>query len=471
MSLIMELHEKIHFFENKKELLDFKLGCQNVPVWPLVRLNIIISCIDKRVYAYRERKRGQMKKRVNKLKEFTIKNPFFSLPKDVIYIGFPNDDMLRHEDGLIYDERIKAYMDINHRSSMLVSVITKDEFKYAYQNWKSDYFIHYMANKKENKDDIKMANEFIKYLKNNFPLEIDSTLSKSIFNTIMQYSKWLPGYVKICKMYLKIVKPSLVIECDGCYMSLLYVAMNLACNSLNIPTAEIQHAWEGKTTHAHYWGNSIVKNSDCKRIFPDYFLTMGKYWNTRVNVPSKKLVVGTHRKYHWDMEQKNENILICLASTYETYVELVSTIINSTGLNTKVYLRIHPSENTKNVRNLFNKFMENSRFEFANENKLEFYFDQCRYLVSCGSTVIYEALTCGKVVFVPKDILYEWYDLDSIKDKIHLLQEPRQFIELWNKRDELPIKAYNDFYDMNYEKLYGGFVNNMIRRKKRIGRI
>lgn len=77
MSLIMELHEKIHFFENKKELLDFKLGCQNVPVWPLVRLNIIISCIDKRVYAYRERKRGQMKKRVNKLKEFTIKNPFF----------------------------------------------------------------------------------------------------------------------------------------------------------------------------------------------------------------------------------------------------------------------------------------------------------------------------------------------------------------------------------------------------------
>ena len=469
MNTIMELHEKIHNFENSKQLLEYKLGFQNVPVWPLVRVSIVISCIDKKVAVFRARKREQMTERENELKEFTIRNPFFSLPKDVIYIGFPNDDMLRHEDGLIYDERIKAYMDVNQKSSMLVSVITKDEFEYAYQNWRSDYFIHYLARKKEkeSKDDLKMANEFIRYLKNNFPLEIDSALSKTIFNTIMEYSRWLSGYVETWKKYLKIVRPSLVVECDGCYMSILYVAMNLACNNLNIPTAEIQHAWEGKTSHAHYWGEAIIRNNDCKRIFPDYFFTMGKYWNTQVNVPSKKIVIGTHRKYYRSIERKDSNVLICLSGAYETYVDLVETIINSTDLNTKVYLRIHPIENTQKIRNLFSKFETSNRFQFANEKKLEFYFEQCTYVVSSGSTVIYEALTCGKVVFVPKDIMYEWYGLDSIKDKIYLLQDPQQFKELWNRRHELKMKVYNDFYDMNYKRLYGGFINRMKKRKRK----
>ncbi len=468
MNTIVELYEQIHKFENNKQLLEYKLRFQDVPVWPLVRVSIVISCIDKKVGTYRERKREQMAERANELEEFTTRNPFFSLPKDVIYIGFPNDDMLRHEDGLIYDERIKAYMDVNQKSSMLVSVISKDEFDYAYQNWKSDYFIHYLAHKKEKgcKDDHKMASEFIRYLKNNFPLEIDDALSKTIFNTIIHYSRWLSGYVEAWKVYLKIVRPSLVIECDGCYMGILHVAMNLACNDLNIPTAEIQHAWEGKTSHAHYWGEAIIRNGDCKRIFPSYFLTMGKYWNTQVNVPSKKIVVGTHRKYYFKVEQKNENILICLTGVYEIYVDLVEAIINNTGLNTRIYLRLHPTENTKKVRNLFGKFGASNRFQFANEKKLDFYFEQCTYVVSCGSTVIYEALTCGKVVFVPKDIMYECYGLDSIKDKIYLLQEPQMFKELWSRRHELPMKAYNDFYDMNYKKLYGEFINKMRKRKR-----
>lgn len=472
MDAPIDLYEKLHVFEDNKELLEFTLEYYNIPMWLLVRTHIMIECINKRIGVYSKVKNRNLIIRKNECKEMTVKNPMLSLPKEIVYAGFPNTYMLEHEEGKFYDERIMPYVKISKNSSMLVSVLTNDKFEYDYPNWKSDYFIHYLAHRKENiyENDVQKIEEFVKYIKEKLPFEINNNIIKMIFNTVIYYSKSLPGYVETWKLYLKIVKPKLVVICECCYMGVSAVGLTLACKDLKIPTAEIQHASEAKTSLAHYWGDEIMRNRNCKRVFPDYFLTFGKYWNDYIHLPSKKVVVGTHRKYNIEIQNKNinENVLICLSINCKQYINVVEHIVANTGLETNIYLRLHPLENTENNKLIFKKYNQNDRFEFANDKNLEYYFDNCKYIISSGSTVIYEALTCGKIVFVPKDQSYNHSGMDIIKDKIYSFETIQQFKKLWDKRATFPMKVYNDFYEMDYERLYTEFIKKVTKKQKKL---
>ena len=245
-------------------------------------------------------------------------------------------------------------------------------------------------------------------------------------------------------------------------MGFLQVASNLACRDLHISTAEIQHALEVRNSKAHHWGDAIIRSRSCQKIFPDYFLMYGKYWSDAVALPSKKVVIGTHRKYRVNIGKRNDNVLICLSMSNEKYNELIEWVLNNTDINTKVYLRLHPLENTEKDRSIFAKFKASDRFEFANEKKLEYYLMKCTYVISTGSTVIYEALTCGNIVFVPRDELYYYTNVNFIEDKIYSFQTFQELDKIWKRRNEIPTTAYDDFYDMNYKELYGRFIENMI---------
>ena len=111
--------------------------------------------------------------------------------------------MSSHEDGLVYDERIMPYMQLNRKSCMLISHPNLD-VKYAYNNWKSDYAIHQFALKQisTSKKDARTAKELFKYIENELSIDINKELFQELLNNIMVYSKYLAGYVKACKQYL-----------------------------------------------------------------------------------------------------------------------------------------------------------------------------------------------------------------------------------------------------------------------------
>ena len=52
MDAPIDLYEKLHVFEDNKELLEFTLEYYNIPMWLLVRTHIMIECIDKRTGVY-----------------------------------------------------------------------------------------------------------------------------------------------------------------------------------------------------------------------------------------------------------------------------------------------------------------------------------------------------------------------------------------------------------------------------------
>lgn len=471
MSRMSELHEKIHVFDNSRELLNYKLRFGNVPMWLLVRLTIILECIDKHEGYCVENYVEKSKKQGNVVFGFTLKNPFISRPTDVLFAGFSDSLMTKHEGELLYNDMTKAYMDIYKNSRIIIANANERNPNYAYSDWKSDYCISWLAaslvkhKKKAAEEDVKIAKAFIRYIKAEFPIEIDGRTLQQIYNIIISASECLPFYAAVWKQCFKICRPKLVVQHCASYMDFNNLAIKLACRDLNIPTAEIQHAWEDKNSHAHYWGKAVVENADCKKLFPDYFLMSGQYWFDAVSLPSKKVIIGTYKKYRINVKRKNENVLICLAGNYKYYMDLIEWLIDNTSMDAKIFLRLHPLENNAKVRALFKKYISNGDITFANEKTLEHYLGNCTYVVTCGSTVVFDALTCGNIVFVPKDVSYEIYNLDTISDKIYSFTSLDELGEIWNRRSEISMRAYDDFYDMNYKALYRRFIESLIGKR------
>lgn len=145
MSRMSELHEKIHVFDNSRELLNYKLRFGNVPMWLLVRLTIILECIDKHEGYCVENYVEKSKKQGNVVFGFTMKNPFISRPTDVLFAGFSDSLMTKHEGELLYNDMTKAYMDIYKNSRIIIANANERNPNYAYSDWKSDYCISWLA--------------------------------------------------------------------------------------------------------------------------------------------------------------------------------------------------------------------------------------------------------------------------------------------------------------------------------------
>ena len=465
ISKFAEEWDNLFKFEDRSELLESALEYQNIPMWPLIRNQVIVYGIRAKYNLNTPIRNKNYHSERNIAREVLHRNPFFSVHKDVVYVGFPSSNFTSNDTGVFYDERIKKYYDVIKNSSMILSVSDHVGAKYGYKNWKSDYVVNELAQKKkkESTKDVQTLKRFVRFLDDFCPVKIDTELKKIIYQQIMVFSKYLEGYVRAWKLYLKIVRPKLVIEYCGCFMGISNVAMNLACYDMDIPTSDIQVCWIGRKNHSHYCGKAILESSICKKIYPDYFLTWGKYWETKVHNPCKTVIIGTHRKYN--KSQKNNNILICLGLYYEAYVKYVDWVMEHSDSDVEIYLRLHPKENIASVRAIFSAFQNDKRFHFANDNDLQYYLDKCTYFITNGSTVVFEALACGKKVFVIEDASYDMYDLYDIADRIYHFKTIEEFEELWLHRESMSMKIYNDFFDMNYEKLLKKFIQRISMKK------
>lgn len=465
MNELTSKFDKFFEFENNDKLLDFTLEYRNIPIWPLVRNQVIIHGILPEDYLNKHTMDIKGKS-VKYIKKMTVRNPFFSTHKDIVYVGFPCDNFCSYENGKVYDERVKAYVDLFRSSCMIVSGTNFDETECGYKNWKLDYaLIEFSQNRKcKSEKDALVLKKFMKFLEAECPAKISSALKNIIFNVISSYSLYLQNYVEAWKIYLQIVKPRLVVEYCGCFMGLSTVAMNIACADKKIPTADIQVCYIGKNMHSYNCGSAITQSKICKIMYPDYVLTWGRYYQNVINSPCQFVTIGTHRRYKF-VKERNKNVLICLTDKYEDYLEHMDYIMNQIDRDAKVYLRLHPKYNTANNRNLYRKYEKDNRFFFANDKELEYYLNKCTYVFCTSSTVIFESLACGKIVLTPRDDYYEFYNLENIEDRIHVFDTVEQFEELWEMRESIPMKVYNDFFDMNYKKLFKKFVKEVTNGK------
>lgn len=471
MTELEQRYEQMYEFENSSQLYDFRFEDTGIPMWMYIRANYINNVTDRELYNQckhiwnHDRRNGNtMTKSI--FKKYITKNPFLSHKKDILFAFWGYSELRVHNDGFVYEDFIMPFLKMfpDNTTTLMSGNILKDyEMDCAHPNWKMDDVFtdilrcvgHLKRNKEISKADKKNIKGLISFLNHNCPLQTDENLRKEIASCLESISCNSMQMIKICERYLKIVKPKVVVICCASYPSLLRTSMILACRNQKIVTAELQHGLTSRY-HANYqYCDYILNHIECCKMLPDYYLTFGNYWSSNVKIPPKCSVIGYAKTVIKDTVPNNNKILFCASVNFDRYIDFLDRVIPDSDI--EIYFRFHPCYISKKQRDKFKKFLKYSNFFEADEHDLSFYMKDCRYVIVDGSTVCYEALFMGRIVFAFESQLNITAGINRLQD-VYLINNADDFMDLWNERDKLQAKCHEEFFDLNYKQNYIRFL-------------
>lgn len=459
--------DEIYEFENSEELLSFRFKDTGIPMWMFIRSPLIRSTAYVEMgitYAAENRKRRPQSKKKTSIDKYLFRNPFFTSKKDIVWAFFLYVTSIVHHDGKVYDDLVMPFMNmLPKRGTTIMSGTGTDvqESVCNHPNWKRDNIFGDILGRTKSrticKEDRENINKLLCYISERFPMKADSKINKQMKASLYYIALNHKTLISLCECYLKIVRPKLVIISHGSYEFSLNSAMIIASRKRGITTAEFQHAWVGKNHENFYYGDSIVKDDYCKRVLPDYLLTMGRFWNSRVNIPQKIFTIGYARVIEKSAVPLNDNILFAASICYEQYEELLSNVLPYINSDAKIYFRLHPEEAVPATIKRFEKYQRYGCFEMANEKDFSYYIKKCRYVIVDGSTVGYEALCLGRIVFNLDNAVSKYYGINEL-DCVRKFRTGEEFLELWENRDSYEAARHTEFYGEDWERNFKRFL-------------
>lgn len=449
---------KVLEFENDRRLYEFTIPKTEIPLWPMIRITVMnFWGLNRKQYEYFAPKSIYQHEHLDE--ELTVRNPYNSNHKDILYAFFRNYTMMRDQTGRIYEDKFFGFLDeFKEDSTTLVQFDYEDEFDFKcdYPDWKSCYAIDMEAQKRDDgKIDEKRIREFIDFLKQNSPYEVTRELCRIIMKTVYNIEKEMIAYIAEYEKYLEIVKPKITIVYWAHYLEMRSVALIQACRKKGIITAEIQPAMYTPNIFGCNFGDYLISDNKCKMLFPDYILTRGEYWNKYIKSPAIPYVIGTP---YLDgiCNISNKNILFTAGQEFDQYEIFLDSIFMS-DCDFKIYLRLHPGHITKEILSRFSKYKKFSNFEFANENSITHYLNFCNFVISDGGTVIYESLAVGKTVFAYGTNEFNKIDTYEFKD-VHAFSDADTFLKLWKlHKNDIAIR-HTEIYELDWKKRYSQFM-------------
>lgn len=466
---IEECYEKMYEFENNKELYNFRFKDTGIPMWMYIRAVFIRNVSDNKL-ANQLRNSRESGNTIKKsfISKYITKNPFFSHRKDILFAFWSFEGMKQHEDGLVFEELIMPYLQMfpNNTATLMDGEIkNKYELNCAYPDWKMDdvfidilrYTGYVRKNCALSVEDEANIRGLMTFLVQNSPLQINSRFKKEIIWNLKYFAQNSKEMIKICKLYLQIVKPKITIICCASYPNVLRVAMILACKEKGVVTAELQHGLIAKNHANYHYCDYIVNNRECSKMLPEYYLTFGEYWNKQTKMPQKCNVIGYAKPVIKDVVPTNNKILFCADLDFDRYEHFLDELMLNLNEDTEIYFRFHPLYSTKKQRNRFKKFLKYPNFFAADEESLTYYMKECRYVIIDGSTVCYEALFMGRIVFVFNSIQTVRCGINNLSS-VHLFNDSDEFLALWEKRDILKPEYHKKFFNINYKENYKKFL-------------
>lgn len=239
--------------------------------------------------------------------------------------------------------------------------------------------------------------------------------------------------VKIFKGMLKKIKPKLaVIIYDG---KKYFIQ---APRDLGIPVLELQHG--AITLFDPYYSYPELSRREAETI-PDYCFTFGKYWNNKINSPSRRIDVGSpyFEQISKDIKEKrpkrNEKNILAVSTLDYDMAETVSEFAELMPDYT-IYYKLRPEEYAGWKELYPQKMTAQENIVFIDNDKKSIYEYLCEsaYVISTFSTAILEALFFGTNVIIFKGWHSEMF-MDLIDDGYAL--------QAANARDIAEIVANN----------------------------
>lgn len=451
-----DIYSKINEFENKSDLFKYCFKNTGIPMWLFIRTFLVFKAVRADEPHTHSKKNVSMKNRL--FDEVIKENPFLELHKDIVYAFWTYEILKIDVDGHSNDTTIMPFMQENFRKSVALmngKISDGVKLKGEYPSLKSDFFFrNFLKKSTVPKEDVVSIKSIIYYIEMHFPWKIDNQIKKTMHEILMGCSKYLDILVKRFSLYLGIINPKLVIVSCANYVDLYGAALIIACKKRNIVTAEIQHAWIGKKHLQYFFSDYIISDPKCRMVFPDYLLTMGKYWNQQIKVPEKIYTVGCKKTIIRNVVQK-DSILFAASTDHDRYFLFLSAFLsNPVSEGVTVYFRQHPMwKNTVKYASL-NKY---SNFIFADERDLDYYMSMCKYVIADGSTVCYEALYAKRIVFCFKGPTTDLYDISSFCD-VKFFEDLYDFLRLWMDREDYIPQRHEDLFELDYKNKYRKFM-------------
>lgn len=470
MGVIEERYEQMYEFENDSRLYEFCFKDTRIPMWMYIRAFLIRNVVDRElsikygnVLCGNRIKEKLIKK--NPINKYITKNPFWSGSKDICFAFWGYGELRQHSDGTVFEEFIMPFLRMfpdNTTTLMSGMICNQYELDCSHPNWKMDDIFSDILRWKnyigkphgicaEDKRNIK---GLITFLISNCPIKMDRMLEKEIHDKLFQFSLYSKQMTGIFEAYLRIVRPKVVVICCASYPNLFVTSLIQACRNRKVVTAELQHGLVSRYHPYYQHSDYALGSDDCGKMLPDYFLTFGRYWHSHAKLPQKKYVIGYAKTVAASVPENNK-ILFCADIDFDRYMDFLDELMPVLEKDAEIYFRLHPIYSTKEAKQKFKKYLCYSNFHFADGKDLSYYMDKCRYVVTEGSTVCYEALFMGRIVFALSSECM--HGINKLRP-VHLIDNASGFMNIWDKRDSLKSENHSEIFDIGYKKNYIRFL-------------
>jgi len=304
-------------------------------------------------------------------------------------------------------------------------------------------------------------NEFIKYLKENFPVELDSDFYELIRMQLTKEDKRLKYRKKYFIKLIDKIKPKVLFLNCAYYGGESYIIK--WAKERGIVTAEFQHGTVSKSHPAYNYGEGVRNSEEYKKYVPDYFLTYGEYWNNQVRIPGKAYVVGNPhfyesiRKYKDIEEQKNTILIVSQWTMTEEFVKIAEYLAKMFK-NMRIIFKMHPGEiNNFDIIKPLESF---SNVEIRKDGDIYELIARCENIVACYSTVVFEVLAFDKKLYILDNDLSR----ENIPPEIGVWFDNAEKLAFFIK-DNVKSNHYHNadyYFDSNWKENYIKFIREEV---------
>lgn len=457
----MILDELLEYEKNSK-VLSFQFQYKKTLVWPFIRFDIFRFICDSNSNLNLKKVSSKMLPlKYENIIEKLIYNPYFSLPHNIMYIYQGGINVIK-EDGTVFNRLVDDYAKIfSKQTYLLEGKSTQRLCKRNQRNINNSDFISNLidcnvSKINTNQKDKEMCNKFITYLIHTLPFEMNRKFWQTIERRILLYSKQIIFYDKYYRLLFSMIRPKIVIMEDACFGGAQAYILRLL-KDLKIPSAEIQHGWVGKTHEAYNYSNLICNSETYKDYMPQYFLAYGEYWLNKINLPVKKLVIGspvfTMNKVKID-EIKCKNHILLIMSEHNDCLKLLEKLMPLLESKYFLELRLHPLE--LNSSRWYTKFNKYKNFKIVTSGIIYDSINRAEYVVGDFSTALFEAAALGKKVLVYANEYAKTWEPEEISIQFETVEQLLQIM----KEDKGCKVVSNTIFDTNWKANYKKFIKS-----------
>lgn len=462
----MKFDDILETLESDTKILDFKFIKNQIPMYFIIRYELVQWLIDKEFNLSSSfiKPKNKPIKEILKYIYHTLKLNLYLAPRKDIYIfssGIVNILENGKYSNRLYDKFYKLFKkdtQIIEGSVLMSYLLPKKEIIY-FRDLIDVFNILCSKLIKTNKINLRKIDNFIIYLKEKNLFNTDDIIFEQMRRTLINSSKKMNISFWMYRQFLKIKKPKLIIVEDAHY--LVHIELIKEAKSLGIKTAEYQHGYIGLSHRSYNYHKNIF--NIVKDYLPEYFLTHGKYWGEIIRTPSKIINIGLANlsikinEININIDKKQTILFISSGSKFNEINELIkNSLFYLKNLGYDIFLRPHPSElpalkeRYESIIDLGVKIDTSNLYESLQQTEIVIGMEV--------STVLYEAICFTDKVYMMNTKYTEYYEPKSI---FITYNDSAELINKISNSSKLEFGS-NYIWDSNWKENYINFIEKTI---------